>query len=1510
MIENIQRELLADAPQHFSPAIPETPERDSELAIRAQGWARTLAWLPGVKESNYFAKRVEALDRRLEPVLATAEIDVPRDVVLPEDQQWLHDNGRLVRLAQREVRQAIPSLHRVPHVRTTDRATMPRVLAIAQDLLKSVDYSYSDHAFSLYVEEFQKVLALNMDELSLIAPGLKLVLLEEITRRGEKAFSHHDGPQHVGMLIDSLRNVIEAPWKELLEPLIVFDQILRQDPAQAYARMDFAGREMYRHTVAQLASHSDCSEIEIAQLALRLAQESTKIRHRDPRLSWRKAHVGYYLIGEGAKQLQAEAGARLPFGQRVQAFLRRHPDEFYLGGIEVLTLLIVIAIMTPVFNSFNSFWGRIFAILVLLLPSSQSAVEVMNYLTTALMRPQLLPKLDFSKGIPDDCVTMVVVPTLLLNEKQVRRLVEDLEVRSLGNVSRNLHYALLTDMPDSDETPNEDDPVVNLCSRLIEELNEKYAASGTGKFFLFHRHRIYNPREGVWMGWERKRGKLLDFNRLIKGEYDSFPVKIGDLSVLPTVRFVVTLDTDTELPRGTAHRLVGAMTHPLNQAIVDPRRNIVTAGYGILQPRVGISVQSAAKSRLAGIYSGQTGFDIYTRAISDVYQDLYGEGIFTGKGIYEVDTLHRVLEHRFPRNALLSHDLIEGAYARAGLVSDVELIDDYPSHYSAYNRRKHRWLRGDWQIVPWLFSRVPDETGKLVANPISFLSRWKILDNLRRSLVEAGTFLLFVLGWTLLPGRPVYWTLVTIAVLFVPPFFQFGFSVIRSVLARQLSPIRDAFIGLGTALVSVFLVLTFLAHQTLLSADAVLRTLYRRMVSRERLLEWETAAEAELGTSKRTPVDVLLNCTPAVALAVGALVYFNHKQAIYAAAPILLLWAASKPVSMWLNRPPRHLRRAVTPQDERFLRKAALHTWRYFAEFSNAEHHWLIPDNVQEEPARIAARTSPTNLGFLLNARQVACEFGFLTVPEFVRLTQSTMETILHLPRQRGHLFNWYGTRTLEPDRPRFISTVDNGNFVASLVTLQQGCLVLLQQPMLRPALFNGYADHLGALAQLKVIPKRIERSYEKRPDPDWLNRLLTDAVELPDVHAGVQRLDDARWFTAQTTGLVEGIRQTVSDFMPWLPSEYAGLQNDPALPLAKVESLALEKLPAFIDTLQAKLRAIVSSDDVSHTSLLSGRLLAQLPAAHANSVRLVADLRCIASQCEALIHEMDFGFLLDQRRKLLSIGSDGETGKVHAACYDLMASEARIASFLAIANDQIPQESWFMLGRAHVVDHDHPLLVSWTGTMFEYLMPGLWMRSYPETMLERSKRGAVRAQQLYALEHRIPWGISECGYAKIEQSGNYSYRAFGVPHLAINQEEEPRLVVAPYATMLALDIDPAAAIKNLRWMARKGWFAKYGFYEAADFSPDVRPSRRQRYALVRSWMVHHQGMSLLAIANFLNDGLVQNWFHGDARVKATELLLQERPVRRAPSSPPKSKKQRAKAAARVPVITKETQVA
>ena len=1061
---------------------------------------------------------------------------------------------------------------------------------------------------------------------------------------------------------------------------------------------------------------------------------------------------------------------------------------------------------------------------------------------------------------------------------------ENLEIRYIGNHDPNMHFALVTDLPDARELSQEDDPLVELCSQLIKGLNEKHAGEGQGLFMLLHRHRIYNPREGVWMGWERKRGKLMDLNKLLRGEYDSFPVKVGDLSVLPNIRFVITLDADTELPRGSAHRMVGAMAHSLNQGIIDPKRNIVVAGYGILQPRVGVSVESAARSRLASIFSGETGFDIYTRAVSDVYQDLYGEGSFTGKGIYELKTIHQVLDRRFPRNALLSHDLIEGAYARAGLISDVEVIEDYPSHYSAYNRRKHRWLRGDWQIAGWLLPRVPDESGARVPNPITVISQWKILDNLRRSLVEPASFVLLVLGWLVLPGSARYWTLASIAILLLPAVLQLLFSLVGSAVEASRRMAQDAFATFATNNVNLLLTLTFLPHQMLLSIDAVVRSLVRRMVTGRRLLEWETAEEAEIASERKSPADSYLNWIPVISVGLGILVYFARRNGFFAALPVLVLWACSKPFSVWLNNPSRPLRYEASENDELYLRRAALRTWRYFSEFCTAEHNWLIPDNVQEDPASIAPRLSPTNLGLLLNARQVACEFGYLTVPEFADLTLRTLATMEKLPRYRGQLLNWYDTRTLATLPPAFVSSVDSGNLIAALWTLEQGTLERLQRPLLQPILAEGFFDHLRILVDLQEVPRKVLARFDQEMhEEEWLHHLL----ELPDnfldeahIPSKLKPSKDIEWFAAEAVNRLRLIKQTVHSYAPWLQLEFAPLWDDPALKLEFAShSLSLDRLPQFINKLSEHLEFVgCSTVSESHT-ILCQRLRTLLPGARAHALLLSDSLRSIAAEARRFANAMDFRFLLNRRRKLLSVGYDVDLQELHSACYDLLATESRTAVFAAIAKEDIPQESWFMLGRAHTLDKGRPVLLSWTGTMFEYLMPALWMRTYPNTLLDRSRIAVVRSQQAYTAAKRIPWGISESAHFETDAAGNYQYYAFGLPQLALRSGELNKLVISPYSTFLAMHVDAPAAVDNLRRMTHDGWFGAYGFYESADYSASPRRSWRPRCELVRCWMAHHQGMILLSIANFLHDGVVQSWFHGDPRVQATELLLHEKPV-------------------------------
>ena len=1447
---------------------------ESVLSTRAAGCARNMQWVPE-KSSEHYAHRLKKIEERLQEVFATADSSTSTIHLVESEQRWLRENRDFLRAELAVLQTSISGVTRSDHVRGPEQELVPRVLVLAEDFMPAVHYRFSDTEFIEYVRGFQNAVVLRSSELWQISPGLKLVALEHIAdvvlTPGNTAESNGTA---VSDCIKSLRELEQAPWDDLLEGLIVFDQILRTDPAGAYAQMDLPTRELYRQRVSKLAQYSDHSEVKIAQMAVDLAKESLVRPDRDLRVVLRKSHVGFYLLAEGRFELYRRAEARLPLTERFQDFLRAHPDEFYPLGVEALTLFMILAVLWSV--SFNSLWSTLIAVLILLIPFSQSAVEIMNFVTTWLLDPQLLPKLDFSAGVPEEYTTMVVVPTLLLNEKQVRDTVQELEVRYVGNMTPNLHFALLTDLPDSAEQPRENDPLVDLCGDLVRALNKKYAGKGAGTFAMYHRHRVYNRREGVWIGWERKRGKLLDFNRLVLGEYDSFPYKVGDPSILPKIRYILTLDSDTQLPRGVGQRLVGTMAHPLCQAIVDTKRNIVVQGYGILQPRVGISVQSTSRSRLASFYTEWSGLDIYTQAVSDVYQDLYGEGSFVGKGLYELRTVHKVLDGRFPRNQILSHDLIEGAYTRAGLASDIKVIDSYPSHYSAYARRKHRWVRGDWQNVEWLLSKVPDESGKWVNNPISLISRWKILDNLRRSTVEPATVAMFLLAWTVFPGRPRYWTMALLAVLFAPTLFQFLVNVVRGVVGGSFTGVKNAFRALGTSAAGVVLSLAFRVHDALVSTDAIWRTIYRRFVSRQRLLQWETAAEAENGKKKRTPVDIYLVWTPAIVVGIGVALYYGHKVAFWTALPFLVLWGFSNMIARWLDRPPRAEKPPITRKDELFIRRSALRTWRYFSEFSTAEHNWLIPDNVQEDPPQVAARVSPTNLGLLLNARQIAVELGYLTVPEFAEQTLRTLGTMKKLQLVRGHLVNWYDTRGLVPLEPQFVSSVDSGNLAASLVTLNHGSRALLEKPLLSPALAEGYDDHVRALADLKIVSSwkanRSIRGRRKNVILDRMTAILDDSLTTNGVD---ERKPVAPWYEEQFRARREWMQGLLAGYMPWLLPEFEPVSRSLAIRNAGLQ-VPLCNLPTTIRDIENKIQnALVQGSESFEYRELCHRLLEQMSEAHSRALALIDKLTRIATEADDWFVKMDFSFLLDRRRKLLSIGYSVSKSELHAACYDLLASESRIAAYLAIAKGEIPQEVWLKLGRKHVATSAGPALISWAGTMFEYLMPAIWTGSYHDSVLQYAMDRAVKEQQVYADKFGAPWGISESAYSDMNDEGVYGYRFFGIPNLAMQNEEEERLVIAPYATAMALRVDPEAAINNLRRMANKGWFGECGFYESADYGPVHSLFRTPK--LVQTWMVHHHGMSFLSFGNFLCGDVVRKWFHRDVYVQATELLLQER---------------------------------
>jgi len=1395
----------------------------------------------------------------------------------------LRGNIRLLRGAVNGLSKQHREISRLPRVVLPAQRDEPRISAVSALYLRASRGRFSASEFATFLHAFQANEPLGLHELWHISSFLRFILAESLLDEARVLLRSSDlvSVSPVSAAITSLRTISNTDWASIIEPLIHFDAKLRQDPSQTYCSMEFDSREIYRRRVALVAAHSDCSEVQVAQIAVDLAREGSRRHADDPRMHQRYMHVGYYLIDKGFPQLAQRTGFHPPFDVQLRAFLRAHADDFYISGIQTITIVFIAALILLPLSRITLFDCLISA-LVLLLPVMQCAVDLVNNSITAILDPDPLPKLDFSLGVAAEATTLVAVPTLLLNEKQVRGLVNDLEVRYLANRDPHLHYALLTDLPDAISKPrsNDTDPLAELAARLIDELNAKYAADKMGGFLLLHRHRIFSVREGVWMGWERKRGKLLDLNKLLVGDFDAFPIKAGRLEVLRDIRYVLTLDSDTQLPRGSAARMVGTIAHPLHQAVIDPKLRIVVEGYGLLQPRIGVSVRSASRSRMAAIYSGQSGFDIYTRAISDAYQDLYGEGIFTGKGIYEVAVFHAVLDRRFPRNALLSHDLIEGAYARAGLATDIELIDDYPSHLSAFNRRKHRWVRGDWQIAQWMFSRVPDESGRLVKNPISEVSRWKIFDNLRRSLVEPFTFVLFVAGWLGLPGGALYWTVVPLLLLIFPTIVQLSFSLGRAAFGTAKGLVPQAFSGFANGCLVAFLNLVYLPHQALLSLDAIVRALVRQFITGQRLLEWETAAEAEAQTRRNTPADRYLILTPVLAFATALLVYFlntrQHHYALVVAAPILILWGIAPIVTAWLNAQPAEQHKRLSVQGQTYLLGHALRIWRYFHQFGEERHNYLIPDNVEEDGLFEAARVSPTNVGLLLNARQAASELGFLTAPEFAVLTERTLDTIEKLEKCRGHLYNWYDTQTLQPlDASPFVSTVDSGNLVASFYTLRSGATALDSAPLLGSQLFSGLRVHfdqlrshteaIGSLAKLDLP------SADASPDA-WIEWLVNTASAEAHDPADSQEVS---WWVRETHARIDALIALLRDYMPWLLPEYAPLRGVAELAISgEVYSLSPGSAAEFAEGLDMSLRrAWLKLIGNAELLSLGERLRECLPSATKHLRHLSSSLHAVAQRSEKLADATQFAFLSSPTRRVLSIGYDVRAQKLHDACYDMIASEARIATFLAVARDEIPQQTWIKLSREHACAFGRFVLLSWTGTMFEYLMPALWMRSYPDTLIARSLTACVHVQRSFARTLNIPWGISESGNAIKDDGGHYAYKAYGIPAIALWVEATAGPVVSPYSTFLALGVDSVAALHNLHSMESSGWVGAYGFYEAADYTTPDQPT------LVREWMAHHQGMALLAILNLLHDNVVQRWFHSNPVVQSTEGLLHEMPV-------------------------------
>ncbi|MDO8350888.1 MAG: glucoamylase family protein [Gallionella sp.] len=1246
--------------------------------------------------------------------------------------------------------------------------------------------------------------------------------------------------------IGSLRFIGAMDWREYVESLSVVEHTLREDTLAMYAHQDFPSRDRYRHVIEDVARKSPQNELFVARAAIALAQEAVERLGQNDR----RAHVGYYLIDHGRLLLESTVGYRASALEKLRRFIHQHCLFFYLAPILGLTLLATAVVLVPLKPLVLSDWRLWFFALSGSIGASALAVALVNLFATLILPPHVLPRLDFSRGIPDIHRTMVVVPTLLSQPHEIDELLAAMEIRYLGNRDANLFFALLTDFRDAPQcTLADDDKLLAYARAAVQTLNDRYRDDRPCIFYLLHRPRLWNPHEQVWMGYERKRGKLEQFNALLRGGAPSaFCERVGDLSLLPSIQYVITLDTDTQLPRDAARTLIGNLAHPLNRPLFDSQKQRVIEGYAILQPRTSISLGSACQSWFSKLFSGESGIDPYTREVSDVYQDIFGEGSFVGKGIYDVDAFRLAVDGRFPENLILSHDLLESGYARSALVTDVDLIEEHPVSYVIDISRRHRWMRGDWQLAGWLLPRVPGQTNeKRQRNPLSMLLLWKIFDNLRRSLV-APSLLALLLGSWLLTTSPAWIAIALVgSVLLLPGLLSSVIEFIRKPEGRDWrAQWKMSSSAANRPIVLALLTLILLPYDALICLDAIAYSGVRMLFTRRGLLLWHLQSYVNRN-ARRSLGDFFREMwiAPVLALLVGLTLAFTRPTELLWCMPVLLLWLLSPVAGWWISKPITCPALALNRDQRTFLRLAARKTWRYFADFVSINDNWLPPDNFQEYPAAaIATRTSPTNIGMALLANLTAYDFGYLSAGDLLRLTENTLTTMEKLERYHGHFFNWYDTRTLCTLHPNYVSSVDSGNLVGSLLTLQAGLAELKTQPVLAALAFAGLLDTLQLL-------------IEHLPSPTT-----------PEVLDKINGLQNILQNSATTQHTLPNALQTLAQLQLAVTDLRAGLT-------AESDDELTYWLQAFQQQCQAQRADLEFLCE--KTADFSGMpLLADLARAQSgNAAERLTLIDALIERCRELA-AMDFEFLYDSARGLLSIGYDVSERRRDPSCYDLLASEARLASFLLIAQGQVPQKHWFALGRLLTSHSGHISLLSWSGSMFEYLMPQLMMPCYGGTLLAQTCLAAVSRQIEYGHQRGVPWGISESCYNTTDLNQVYQYRAFGVPGLGFKRGLGDDLVIAPYASALALTVLPMEACRNLQTLAAKGFLGAYGFYEAIDYTP-ARVPRGQDFAIVRTFMAHHQGMSLVAFAQVLLDAPMQRRFMASPLVKAAELLLQER---------------------------------
>jgi cyclic beta-1,2-glucan synthetase len=1456
--------------------------------------------------------------------------------ITPAD-EWLLDNFYVAQEQIREVRDDLPrGFYRgLPKLADGPLRGYPRVFGIAWAFVAHTDSRVDREMLIRFVKAYQRVQPLNIGELWAVAIALRIVLIENLRRAADEIVNARAARAEADTLADELlgvggreamspkaplvrfnsmplaapfvvrlierlrdqdprvtptvawleerlattgtscddmvraehqrqvgtnvtvRNIITSmrlvstlDWAKIFESTSLVDAALRDHGE--FAQMDFPTRDRYRHAIEELARGSGRSELDVVQRAIDATRRNMNPTAANDAAANREQEAGYYLIANGRREFEKEIGFRVPTSNWLIRAGTRAGILGYVAGIAVI-LAVILALPLIALAEFGvGGWFLVLFAFLGLPPASDLAVAIINRAVSNDLIPKTLPALELRDGIPPALRTVVAVPTLLTSRSAVKEQIERMEVHYLGNQDGDLYFALLSDWVDSPtQTAPSDDELLSAATEGIAELNRRYGPAPNGpRFFLLHRQRMWNEGQGKWIGWERKRGKLHELNRWLRGATDTTFIAVNGALPLapPNVLYVITLDADTRLPRGTARRLVGKMAHPLNRPRLDQVSGRVVEGYAVLQPRVTPSLPKNSEGSLfQRVFTSPSGLDPYAFAVSDVYQDLFGEGSYSGKGIYDVDMFEAALARRIPESTLLSHDLLEGIFARSGLVTDLEVVEEFPSRYYVAAARQHRWARGDWQLLPWIFGRGRNSNSEHDRSAIPFVGRWKMLDNLRRTFSAPAIYLALLAGWMLPLDAAAVWSAFVVATFAIPAFIPAAVGIVprRLNLSQRRhwyvvgADFRLAFLQLG-------LLVTLITSQAWLMADAISRTLFRLFIRRRKLLEWVTAAQsaraARLGVFK---MYLWMSGGVALAAAAAIIVTFTVPGSWPVAAPFIILWLLSPAIALWASQP-RSVSNSVSDADARALRLTARRTWRFFETFVTAEDHALPPDNFQEDPKPVIAhRTSPTNMGLYLLSVIAARDFGWLGTYDAVGRLEATLGTMKDLERYRGHFYNWYDTRELRALDPKYISAVDSGNLAGHLIAVRSACRQMMAGRPLASAWLSGIDD------SLQLARESVRLLADDRRSHTVTRKHLEDALEIFSAGVAILRKSGE---TPRLQDLAVHA-ETVVDIAETLSAE----RND---------SSSKEVL-AWAVALQASIASHRRDEDI---------LIPDGSGAAARDA-LKTRLEALIELAGTMFDSMDFALLFDSDRQLLSIGYRVSEGSLDQTYYDLLASEARLASFVAIAKGDVPTRHWFHLGRTVTSVHSGVALISWSGSMFEYLMPYLVMRPPPGSVLDETHRNIVRRQKEYGAERNLPWGVSESAYNARDLEFTYQYSSFGVPGLGLKRSLGDEAVVAPYATALAAMIAPEAAVRNFTHLERAGARGRYGWYEALDYTP-VRLPEDEKVGVIHCYMAHHQGMTLISLANALHDGTMRVRFHAEPIVQATELLLQERTPR------------------------------